>query len=44
MSIDFDQELDAIKRGSGKILKLDKNTFKWNLDGPKGTDITIEIK
>ena len=44
MSIDFDQELDAIKRGSGKILKLDKNTFKWNVDGPKGTDITIEIK
>jgi hypothetical protein len=44
MAFDFDQEINALKSGTGKIVKLDKNTFEWNIDGPRGSYFTIEIK
>jgi hypothetical protein len=43
MSFDFDAEIEALKGKNSGVIELTDSVFKWNIDGPKGSDFSIEI-
>ena len=43
MSFDFDAEIEALKGKNSGVIELTDSVFKWNIDGPRGSDFSIEI-